>query len=217
MADEKDVVPPAEGDQKPVEGQDKQPDQKPEDQKPADEKDQKPADKSADDKKDSEAKDDQGDKAKDIPETYDLKLPEGSPLKPESIQSVSEFAKANKLTNEQAQSVLERENSNAIEQVKLLDDMSKKWVEEVKADKELGGNNFTKTAELSKRVIEKYAPELIKELEATGLGNHPGFVKFVYRIGKAMDSGEFVKGGTPPAPVKSAAEVLYGGTSSAKE
>jgi hypothetical protein len=199
-------------------------DEKPVDEKPVDEKDvdekpvdQKPADeKPADDKKDSDTKEPDG-KAKDEPVKFDLKLPEGSLLKPEAVQVVTDFAKANKMTPEQAQAVLERENANVMEQKKMLDDLSVKWVGEVKADKELGGDNFAKTAELSKRVIDKFAPELVEELEKTGLGNHPGFVRFVYRIGKAMDNGEFVKGSNPPPPIKSAAEVLYGGTSSSTQ
>lgn len=210
MTDEKDVDgKPADGEVADVNGA---PPAKPEDQKPAD---SKPAD-----QKDSDTKEPQG-TAPVVTEKYDLKLPEGSLLKPEHIDSVSEFSKENKLTQEMAQKVLERENTVITayveEQKKMVEDLSVKWVEEVKADKDLGGNNFAKTAELSKRVIDKFGPELVKELELTGLGNHPAFVRFTNRIGQAMSSGEFVKGEQKPPEIKSAAEVLYGGTSKKEE
>jgi len=192
--------------------EDKKPEEKPPEEKKPEEK---PPEKISDTKEPPE-------KTRVVPEKYDLKLPEGSLLKPESIESVSKFSKEKGLTQEEAQSVLERENTVITAYVegleKLMKEESDKWVQEIQNDKELGGDNLTKTSEISKRVLEKYGPELIKELERPPhLGNHPAFVRFMNRLGKAMESGEFVKGESKPGEVKSAAEVLYPNSSPKKE
>lgn len=212
MVDEKEVIPPPEGDQKPAEGQEKQPDQKPEDQKPADSTDQKPVD----DKKDSEAKDDQQDTAKDVPEKYDLKLPDGSPLGPETVPELTAFSKEIELTGKQAQAVLERENSNAIKVKQFVENLTDKvWPDEAKADKEIGGDNFNKVAEVCKRAVEKLGTDKFKkELDESRLGNNPEFLRFVYRLVSSSVPSEFIKGSQPPDVRKPTSEVLYGGTSS---
>jgi hypothetical protein len=149
-----------------------------------------------------------------VPESYDLKLPEGALLKPEAVAKVAEFAKANQLTQAEAQAVLERENTAIAayveEKQKEVETLSTKWVEEVKSDKELGGDNFAKTAEMARRAIDRFAPEIKEDLNRTGLGNHPGFVRFAYRIGKAMADDTFISGNQPPRQPKSIAEVFYG-------
>lgn len=156
-----------------------------------------------------------------IPEAYKLELPKDSLLNPAKLAEVAEFAKANKFTNEEAQKVLERESATIAAYVdeakkqaeeawnKTMED----WINELKDDKEYGGDNFGKNAELSKRVVDRFADDQFKkDLIETGYGNHPGFNRFMAKLGKAMSEDQFVTAGAPPASKerKSTAEVLFG-------
>lgn len=66
-----------------------------------------------------------------------------------------------------------------------------KWLAECKADKEIGGKNAPAVNSQILDVVGKFAtPEFKQLMNETRLGNHPEFVRFVYRIAK--------NGYTPP-------------------
>lgn len=128
------------------------------------------------------------------PENYDLKLPKDSKLDGKVIEDVATFAKANGLTNDKAQAILERENSRFaayVEQSQTqlkqqIEAEQKAWIDEITNDKEIGGDKLPKTMELTKRFVEKVAPKgMIELLDETGLGNNPMFVRFVMNTIKA--------------------------------
>lgn len=152
---------------------------------------------------------------------YKLTLPKDSLLDQANLDAISEFAKTNKLTNEEAQAILERESATIAAYVdkaqKAAEEAFKKtqgeWLEELKADKEYGGENFGKNAELAKRVVTRFADEAFqKDLEQSGFGNHPGFNRFMLKLGKAMSEDQLVPPGAPPAGKerRSTADVLFG-------
>lgn len=151
-----------------------------------------------------------------VPEKYDLKLPDGSQLDAKAIEKVASYAKEKGLTNEQAQALLERENTAVAEfaerQKQEVKAKLESWVNDVKADKEIGGDAFNANAELAKRVIERYAtPEFKATLDETGLGNHPELVRVFVRIGRAMAEDQLVLPGKDAAGMKrDPAEILYG-------
>lgn len=123
--------------------------------------------------------------------TYELKLPDGSLLDPQDIVKVEAFAKANNLTNAQAQQLLEQRHEAAAglvqRQQAFLTDQSQKWLEEIRGHPELGGTHFAETTAYAKRVMQRFGSEGLTELlESSGLGNHPKVVEFVVKIGKAL-------------------------------
>ena len=155
-----------------------------------------------------------------VADAYTLTLPKDSLLDQAKLTEVAEFAKANKLTNEAAQGILERESATIaayVETVKKQSEESFKqlqadWTKELSEDKEYGGDNFAKSAELSKRVIDRFASDQFKkDLIESGFGNHPGFNRLMAKLGKAMTEDQLVIGGAPPASKerKSTAEVFY--------
>lgn len=153
--------------------------------------------------------------AKVVPETYDLKLPDGSPLDPATIEKTAAYAKERGLSNEEAQALIDRENetiSSYVEkQHKELEEKTVQWEKTWEGDKEIGGGDFKKNAELAKRVVERFgSPELKKALNDTGLGNHPELGRLLVRIGKAMTDDQLVLPGAMPAAKKTPAQVLYG-------
>lgn len=155
-------------------------------------------------------------KAKLYPDKYDLTLPDGSLVDAAGVERIAAYAKAQGLSQPQAQALLERESGNAAAvkegQAAQLEQAKKVWLAAASTDKEFGGDSFPKNAELSKRVIARYGSDALKAaLDETGLGNHPELVRMLVRIGKAMSEDQLVIAGQAAGgEVKDAATVLYG-------
>lgn len=150
-----------------------------------------------------------------VPEKYELKLPENSKLDSSALDEISLFAKEKGLSNEAAQALLERENEvlsrHEQQQQEAYELKKKEWVSAVEGDKEIGGNNLSKSVELAKRVVTRFGtPDFLAALNSTGLGNHPELVRVFARIGGAMSEDQFVMpGASDSGRKKSAAEILY--------
>jgi hypothetical protein len=150
------------------------------------------------------------------PEKYDLKVPEGSLLKPEEVDKVSAYAKAKGLSNDAAQAILEQ-RSEAVTEFNAAQEVAHKelvttWAKTSSADKEVGGENFAKNAEIAKRVYARFgSPQLGEFLDKTGYGNHPEVLRVFYRIGQAMTNDSFVPAGGPAGESKDMASLFYGG------
>lgn len=88
--------------------------------------------------------------------------------------------------------------------------LGSKWSEEFKADKEFGGDNLNESLSLAKKAISAYADEaFVKEIGGSVFGNHPGFIKFLAKVGKGISEDKFV-GGSPSKEKKSFAQQIYG-------
>jgi hypothetical protein len=128
-------------------------------------------------------------------EKYELKLPENAMLQPEDVVAVEAYAKEHKLSNEVAQTILEQRNDAMAKfserAVKQVEEVSAKWYEEIKNDKEFGGERLPTSASYANKVLSKYGgDEFIKELNGTPYKNHPGFFKFLARLGKDVLSND---------------------------
>lgn len=150
-----------------------------------------------------------------VPEKYDLKLPDGSLLEASHIERISSFAKEKGLSNEMAQSLLEREHgavsSYAEAQKQNYNKTVDSWAKLVEADSEIGGEGYKKNVELASRVIKRFGSEsLVKALNETGYGNHPELVRAFTRIGKAMTEDQLVMPGTQPPAKPSMEDRFYG-------
>lgn len=72
---------------------------------------------------------------------------------------------------------------------------SNQWLKEVKADKELGGENLTATKMNIGNALEVCGtPELRQFLKDTRLGNNPEMVRFLNNVGKLVSQDKFVNG-----------------------
>lgn len=192
-------VPPPAAAQPPKEGE-----AKPEGDKPAEST--KDGDKPAEDSKE----------AVKAPEAYELKLPEKSLLAPEHLAGIETFAKANGLSQEAAQKMVERESAvadalfNAQQQQALAD--AKAWGEQVERDPVMGGENFKATAFYASKGMEIHgSPELAQILNNSGYGNHPAVVKLFSKLGRAAAPDSFERSAALPVEKKSMAERWYGG------
>lgn len=170
------------------------------------------SDESTEGEKDSEAKDESG---KEGESEVKLKLPENSTLDPDHVDKVEAFAKAQGLSSEQAQALLERESEShasfVAEAEQTMEKTKAAWLEEVKADPVIGGENLNRSAELAKRVVKRFGSEqFIADLNKTGFGNHPGLVHFCFNVGNAMSEDQIVMGGAKTPTKKSIEETFYG-------
>lgn len=135
--------------------------------------------------------------AKTAPVDYKLTVPDGSLLGQPDIERITAEAKAKGLSNEAAQGIVAKENEvvNRYHEIQMANvaEARATWLKDAKADKEIGGENFTKSVELAHRVLEKVSTPAFKDmLNATGFGDHPEVVRVFARLGKMMADDELV-------------------------
>ena len=150
------------------------------------------------------------------PSKYELAIPKDSFLTAADVERISAEAKAKGLSNADAQALLERDgkllSSNAERQQTHLSEVTARWADDSKADKEIGGETLPQNAEMARRVIARYGTDALKKgLEETGFGNHPELLRVFSRIGKAMSEDQLVLPGAKAAGKKSMEDVFYGG------
>lgn len=164
--------------------------------------------------KESDQQEGEEESADEVPESYDLKLPEDSQLSDDELAKISDTAKELKLTNEQAQKLVDMQaDAESAFQEKAetkWKQLTESWVEEVKTDKDLGGDNFEQTMKLADTAMTQFAtPEFKEALNESGYGNHPELVRVFARIGKVMAEDNPIGGQANQGGERSTADVLY--------
>ncbi len=153
------------------------------------------------------------------PDKYeDFILPDGVELDEKMMGDFVPIAKELNLTQDQAQKLISLQSGkmqSMLEEqqqtwVKVQDD----WKTAVKSDTELGGPAFDKTISDAKVFLKQFAtPGLMEALDATGVGNHPEFIRAFARAGKLMGEDALALGGASE-PVRNPEDVLYPNQSS---
>lgn len=143
------------------------------------------------------------------PEKYEFTPQEGQELDANALAVFEPIAKELGLSQEQAQKLVDIYPQIQQQQAEAWSKQVADWGEQVKADKEIGGDKFNASVGAAQRALDQFGnPELREYLNASGLGNHPALVRFCAKVGKAMAEDSFVvpnQGGQ-----RSAADVLYG-------
>lgn len=149
------------------------------------------------------------------PEEYeDFDAPEGVELDPEALGKFKEIAKANNLSQDQAQQyvgiaaeLIQKQQDALVGEVLAI---REKWVADAKADAEFGGEQLDANLAVAQRGLDAYAtPELRKLFDETGLGNHPEIIRTFVKIGKTVAEDKIVSGGTTATPQADLASRLY--------
>lgn len=150
------------------------------------------ADEESEGQVDEQAEDD----SQKVPESYEFEAPEGMELDESLIGELSEVSKDLGLTQEQAQTLLDRMGpAMAQRQAEQIEALHQQWAEEAKADKEFGGDKLNDSLSHAKRAMDQFATDDLKSLlNETGMGNHPEVVRFFVRVGKATSEDGFVSG-----------------------
>ncbi|WP_347299399.1 hypothetical protein [Clostridium perfringens] len=191
---------PGEGDN--PEGEGKQEDSKTAEELAAEKDAKEKADKEAAEKAEKEKK-------PAAPEKYEFTPPEGQELDANALAVFEPIAKELGLSQEQAQKLVDIYPQIQQQQAEAWSKQVADWSEQVKADKEIGGDKFNASVGAAQRALDQFGnTELREYLNASGLGNHPALVRFCAKVGKAMAEDTFVvpnQGGQ-----RSAADILYG-------
>ena len=163
-----------------------------------------------------------GDKPVEQTPTYeDFTLPEGIKLEGDDLQAFKDAAASAKLTQEQAQGLVDM-HAKALQQAQQQQydawyQTQRDWQAQVKADPDFGGAKFeAETLPAIAKAIQEFAPTpeaekaLRQAFSFTGAGNNPEIVRFMARVGKSLMEGGHV-GGAPALGDggKSAAAKLY--------
>ena len=132
------------------------------------------------------------------PESYEFQATEGGDLDVDSgaVQAFSEVAKELNLTQEQAQSVLDKV-APALKQQneEYINTLRSEWVESVKADPEIGGESLQENLGKAVRVLDAFGtPELKSLLGETGLGDNPEIIRFLVRAHQDIGEDRFLTG-----------------------
>lgn len=181
--------------------------QKPEGDKPKEGEETKPKE---------EEKPAEGEKPKDgeAPKEVKLELSKESVLTEDELKSVMDYAKQKGLDQEAAQKMLDMREESVKrfqqDQAAMVEERKTNWLNETKADKEIGGENFATSVAESSRVVKAFFSETFqKDLENSGLGNYKEFVRGFARIGKLISDDKLVKGGVRAGGEKSIESYFY--------
>lgn len=161
------------------------------------------------------------------PEKYeDFKVPDGFTLDEKVLGEATPMFKAAGLSQEAAQQFVDffvAKTQETFEQpFRTYKDMRDGWVNEVKADPEIGGKLDQVKTEIARALDglgdAKLANEFRAAMDITGVGDHPAFVKAFYRFALLLNEGK-PTAGKGPSPLgqvapgasarPSAAQALY--------
>lgn len=149
------------------------------------------------------------DKKPAAPEKYEFAAPEGQELDANALSVFEPIAKELGLTQEQAQKLVDIYPQIQQQQAEAWSKQGEEWREQVKSDKEIGGDKYTANVGNAQKALDQFgSPALREYLETTLLGNHPELVRFFAKVGKAVSEDTMVmpnNGGQ-----LSTADLLYG-------
>jgi hypothetical protein len=158
----------------------------------------------------SEAKADEAATEVQAPESYEFAMPDGVELDEKAAAEFSDIAKELKLPQDQAQKIVDMYAKRVQGQVEAHKTLVEGWASTVKADKEIGGDKLPESLATARKAVDTFgSPELKNLLNTSGLGNHPEFVKLMYRAGKAISEDRFIVGGETGAVNTDIAKSLY--------
>lgn len=145
-------------------------------------------------------------------EHVELKAPEG--LDESAFQKLSEQANELGLEGEQAQKFIDSHAEAKKQFTESADaqwkEMTDGWLEQVKADEEIGGDNFETSVQLADKALTQFStPEFKKALNESGYGNHPEMVRVFARMGKFLSEDKPVGGEDNQGGEKSREQTLY--------
>ena len=70
-------------------------------------------------------------------------------------------------------------------------------------DKEFGGEKLSENLSTAKKALDQFGtPELRSLLNESGLGNHPEFIRFMFRAGKSISEDRYVGQANGAAPTQ---------------
>lgn len=155
----------------------------------------------------------EGDASEGAPEAYDLSV-EGVELDPEMVGEAEPILRELNLTNDQAKKfvpiaakMMDRAVEATVNDIVAKGNAQRKaWLDEAKADKEIGGANWDATMHVAAKGLDALgfvkadkdnnveAHPFRLALEQTGFGNHPDMIRLCAKLGELVsEDGDFVR------------------------
>jgi hypothetical protein len=134
--------------------------------------------------------------AADAVELADFNVPDGIVLNAAAVASFKAVAKELKLTQENAQKLVDLNIALQQSAEKQMESdfkaMSDSWADETKKKY---GANFDKEMSYVAKARDMFgSAELTKLTAETKIGNHPAFIDFLNKVGKSISEGNMVEG-----------------------
>lgn len=130
------------------------------------------------------------DPADTVPEDgkYALKMPDGIEVDQAMLDQFSPTFKELGLTTKQAQVLadkfIEAQNQRGEAQAQSWAKTIGDWVDQAKADPEIGGAKWDDTVKNASGVVKRFGNDGFREyLNASGAGNHPEMIRFMAKVG----------------------------------
>lgn len=146
-------------------------------------------------------------KPQGAPEQYtDFKLPDGYQVDSGLIDGFKSAAKELDLSQEKAQAFVDKMTPVLNTRLQALaQQQAQVWAQQTMDDPEIGGTHWKETAPAIARVRDTFAKDAngqpdpqIMEALASPMGNHPGFIKLLARIGNAISESGYPQGKADP-------------------
>ena len=142
------------------------------------------------------------DPANKVPEDgkYVVMLPDGAAVDQEFLDALSPEFKEFGLTQAQAQRLADKfaatQAARGAKQSETWAATVQGWVDQAKADQELGGVKWDATVKTAVRAMDRVGTPALREyLEATGGGNHPEVIRAFARMGALISEDRPAAGG----------------------
>lgn len=140
------------------------------------------------------------------PEPFELAAPDGYPINDAGLKGLNELCKSAKLTKEQGEAVLQHMAGNYAAFQEQQQAQGKAWIEELKADKDFGGDKFDVSVAEAQKALATFdeGGTVSKMLQETGYGNNPAVLKIFARVGRALGEDKLpgMSGGAQEKPLE---------------
>jgi hypothetical protein len=125
------------------------------------------------------------------PTEYQITLPDGITVDPNLMESFTGQMRELDATQEQAQKLADLQLQNIQQvsemQLKAWETVQTTWREAAESDEEYGKGKYDENLVIARSAVRQIGgTALSTALEETGMGNHPEFIRFFWRVGNAI-------------------------------
>lgn len=125
---------------------------------------------------------------------YKFEMPEGVELNQQMADEFKAIAKEANLSPDAANKVAALYAKQVQASQEAYVKLAEQWQQAVQNDKDIGGEKLQENLGKVREMLDKFGPGLREELGATPYGNHPGLIKFLVNVSKAMSEDGFQRG-----------------------
>jgi len=144
-----------------------------------------------------------------LPEKYEIKMADGVEMDAKLMEVAEPLFREHKMSPAQAQAMTDLYTRVTGEAIAKHSEMVNGWLNEAKADPEIGGAKFEENLAMASKGFQAFGDERAMQiLDTYGLGNNPNILRLFTRIGKAMGEGATILPGSGTGRV-SDAQALY--------